>query len=129
LSEPAPRQELSIARRLRLAAVVAVVLLLGLVVRWVLVAPSTARILIGVVVAAPLALGTPFLQMGHRRAYIWMTLALAPALVLGLTEAVATAASRGWAALLLLDLLAAFALLIAYLRATGSSSQPSRTAR
>lgn len=113
---------------LRLAAVVTTLLLIVLVVRWVLIAPSTLRIIIAAVVALPLALGTPFLYAARRRTYVWMTLALAPSLVLGLTEAVASPASRWWAMLLLVDVLAAFALLIAYLRATGSSSPPSRTA-
>ena len=52
---------------------------------------------------------------------------LAPSLVLGLTEVVANPAIRRWAALVLFDVVAAFALLLAYLRATRSSSLPSRT--
>ena len=124
MSEPTARQEPPIAGRLRLAAVVTTVLLLALIVRWLLIAPSVARIIIAAAVGVPLALGAPFLQRGHRRTYIWMTLALAPALILGLTEAVASQASRAWATLLLLDVLAIFASLIAYLRATSSSSRP-----
>ena len=124
MSDPTATQRSSAASRLRLAAVVAVVLLLALIFRWVLMSPSVGRIIIAAVVAVPVALGAPFLHAGHRRTYIWMTLALAPALILGLTEAVASPASRVWATLLLLDLLATFALLIAYLRATSSSSQP-----
>jgi uncharacterized membrane protein len=124
LNDSTARQEPSVARRLRLAAVATTVLLLALIARWALMAPSAARIVIAALVAIPLALGAPFLHGGHRRTYIWMTLALAPALILGLTEAVASPASRAWATLLLLDLLATFALLIAYLRATSSSSQP-----
>jgi uncharacterized membrane protein len=71
----------------------------------------------------PLAVGMPFLYLGHRRAYAWMTLALAPTLVLGLTEVVANPAMRSWAAAVLLAVIAAFALLVAYLRVTRSSSQ------
>lgn len=91
-------------------------------VRWTIVAPSTPRLIAAVILGLPLALGVPFLFAGQRRAYAWTTLALAPSLVLGLTEAVANPAMRGWAASLVLGVFVAFALLIAYLRATRSSS-------
>ena len=103
-------------------------LLLVLVVRWVVIAPATPRVAAGAALALPILIGIPFLYAGHRRAYAWMTLALAPPLVLGLTEVVANPAMRGWAALLLLAVIGAFALLVAYLRVTRSSSLPSRTA-
>lgn len=118
------RQESSVARGLRFGACVAVLLLLGLVVRWVVIAPSVPRVVAGAVLGLPLAAGIRFLYAGHRRSYAWMTLALAPSLVLGLTEVVANPAMRTWAALVLFDVLAALALLVAYLRATRSSSQP-----
>jgi uncharacterized membrane protein len=98
--------------------------LLALIVRWTIVAPSTPRLVAGAVLGLPLLLGLPFLYSGHRRSYGWLTLALAPPLVLGLTEAVANPAVRGWAAILVIDVFAAFALFVAYLRATRSSSQP-----
>jgi uncharacterized membrane protein len=113
---------------LRLATCAAVGLLLALVVRWVVIAPSMPRVAVGAALALPILIGIPFLYTGQRRAYAWMTLALAPALVLGLTEVVANSAMRSWAALLLLIVITAFALLVAYLRVTRSSSQPSRTA-
>ena len=50
-----------------------------------------------------------------------MTLALAPSLVLGLTEVVANPAARSLAALALFNVIVAFALLVAYLRVTRSS--------
>lgn len=103
-------------------------LLFLLVIRWTAIAPSPLRAVAGVVVALPLIAGIPFLFMGHRRSYAWMTLALAPPLVLGLTELVANPAMRAWAALVLFAVTAAFVLLVAYLRATRSSSLPSRTA-
>ena len=53
-----------------------------------------------------------------------MTLALAPSLVLALTEVVANPVMRNWAALVLTDVIATFALLVGYLRATRSSSLP-----
>lgn len=103
-------------------------LLVALVVAWTLTAPSPARIVAGGILALPLAVGVPFLFAGRRRSYAWMTLALAPSLVLGLTEVVANPALRRWAAFVLFDVIAAFALLVAYLRATRSSLPTSRTA-
>jgi uncharacterized membrane protein len=106
-----------------------VVVLCALVVRWIAIAPSTARVVVGAVLALPLAVGIPFLYAGNRRAYAWMTLALAPSLVLGLTEVVANPAMRSWAAFVLFNVVVAFASLVAYLRATRSSSLPSQTAQ
>jgi uncharacterized membrane protein len=124
LNVPADGGEPAIPRRLRLAAVLATVLVFVLIVLWVVIAPSTARLVGGAVLALPFAIGAPFLYAGHRRAYGWLTLALAPSLVLGLMEAVAVPATRAWSALFVFQLLATFALFVAYLRATRSSSQP-----
>lgn len=124
----AATQESSVARRLRLGACAATGLLLALVVHWTLIAPTTARIVAGAILALPLVVGLPFLYGRRRRSYAWMTLALVPSLVLGLTEAVANPAMRSWAAFLLFGVLAVFALLVAYLRVTRSSSQPLQTA-
>ncbi len=128
MNEPAATQESSAVRRLRLAACTATLLLLAPVVHWTLIAPTTARVVAGAVLALPLVVGVPFLYSRRRRSYAWMTLALAPSLVLGLTEVVANPAMRSWAALLLFGVLVVFALLVAYLRATRSSSLPSQTA-
>jgi uncharacterized membrane protein len=128
LNVPESRRESAVAARLRLGACAVVVLLFALVVRWIVLAPSTPRVVVGAALALPLAVGIPFLYAGRRRSYAWMTLALAPSLVLGLTEVVANPAMRSWAAFMLFDVIAAFALLVAYLRATRSSSQPSQTA-
>lgn len=116
--------EPAIASRLRRAAVFATVLVFVLIVLWVVIAPSTARIVGGAVLALPFAIGLPFLHAGRRRAYGWLTLALAPSLVVGLMEAVAVPATRAWSALFVFLLLATFVLFVAYLRATRSSSQP-----
>lgn len=118
---PASGDESALARRLRLAALCATVLLIALIVRWAFFAPSTARLVAGAILALPFALGARFLYAGHRRTYGWLTLALAPSLVLGLMEAVADPATRAWSALLVFVLLATFALFVAYLRATRSS--------
>ena len=103
--------------------------LCALVVRWIVIAPSTPRVVLGAALALPLVVGIPFLYVGYRRAYAWQTLALAPPLVLGLTEVVANPAMRSWAALVLFAVIAAFAVLVAYLRVTRSSSLPSQTAQ
>jgi uncharacterized membrane protein len=128
LNVPESRPESAVADRLRLGVCAVAVLLFALVVRWIVVAPSPPRVVVGAALALPLALGIPFLYAGRRRAYAWMTLGLAPSLVLGLTEVVANPVMRSWAALVLFAVIAAFALLVAYLRATRSSSRPSQTA-
>ena len=112
------------ARRWRHSTITAVGLLIWLIVRWVLVGPSATRITVGTILALPFVLGAPLIYIGHRRSYAWLTLALAPVLALGLSEAVANAAMREWASGLLLAVLVTFLLLIGYLRATRSSSQP-----
>jgi len=114
-------QESSVAARLRLGASAVVALLLALLVHWMVIAPSTSRIVVGAALALPLAVGVPFLYFGYRRSYAWTILALAPSLVLGLTEVVANPQARSWAGLALFDVIVAFALLVAYLRATRSS--------
>lgn len=99
-------------------------LVVALIVRWVIVAPSTARIVAGAILALPFAVGAPFLYARRRRAYAWLTLALAPPLVLGLMEAVAAAATRAWSTLFVFVVLATFVVLVAYLRATRPSLRP-----
>lgn len=113
--------ESAVARRLRLASVAAALLVFALIVRWVMVAPSTARIIAGAILAVPFVVGAPFLRAGHRRAYAWLTLALAPPLVLGLTEAVADPTTRAWSAAFVFVLLGMFVVLVGYLRATRAS--------
>jgi uncharacterized membrane protein len=116
-----PASESAIARGLRFAALIATMLAFALIVRWVIIAPSTARVAIGAILALPFAVGAPFLYARHRRAYAWLTLALAPSLVLGLMEAVADPATRAWSSLLVFVLLTTFVLIVAYLRATRPS--------
>ena len=124
MNAPDSVTESAIARRVRFAAVCATVLLVALLVRWILVAPSTSRIISGAILALPFAIGARLLYVGQRRAYAWLTLALTPSLVLGLMEAVVDPATRAWATVFVFALLATFALCVAYLRATRSSSQP-----
>lgn len=124
MSVPASGYESASARRLRLAAVAAAALLVVFIVRWVMVAPSTPRMVAGAILALPFALGARFLYIGHRRTYAWLTLALAPSLVLGLMDAVADPATRAWSVSFVFVLLATFVLFVAYLRATRPSSLP-----
>ncbi len=111
-----------------MGACAATALLAVLILWWTLLAPSPPRILAGAILALPLVMGLPFLYTGKRRSYAWMTLGLTPSLVLALTELIANSAMRTWAALVLFDVMVAFALLVAYLRATRSSSLPSQMA-
>lgn len=129
MNVPAARQESALVRGLRLGACATTALLFVQIARWVLLSPSTPRLVAGAILALPLAIALPFLYAGHRRSYAWLTLALAPSLVLALTEAVANPATRRWAAIVAFDLFTAFALCVAYLRATRSSSLPSQKAQ
>jgi uncharacterized membrane protein len=70
----------------------------------------------------PLLIALPKLLAGDRRTYAWMTLAITPFIVLGITEAVANPASRVWAGLCLMMGFLVFVLLIAYLRASRGQS-------
>ena len=124
MNDPIRIEDSYTARRWRQSAAVAVGLLAWLIVRWILLAPSATRIVLGILFALPFALGAPLIYIGHRRSYQWLTLALAPTLALGLTEAVANASMRYWAIAVLLVVLLNFLLLVGYLRATRSSSLP-----
>ncbi len=129
MNVPTSGQESALARGLRLGACATTTLLFALILRWILIMPTTPRLVAGALLALPLAISLPFMYAGHRRSYAWLTLALAPSLVLALTEAVANPATRRWAAIVAFDLFTAFALCVAYLRATRSSSLPSQKAQ
>jgi uncharacterized membrane protein len=122
LNARAPGTESTIARRLRFAAVFATLLLGVLLIRWIGAAASTPRVIVGALLALPFASGVRFLIAGHRRTFAWLTLALAPPLVLGLMEAVADPGTRLWSTILVFTVLVTFALFVAYLRATRPSS-------
>jgi uncharacterized membrane protein len=122
LNARAPVTESTIARRLRFAAVFATLLLGVLLIHWIGAAASTPRVIVGSLLALPFVFGVRFLIAGHRRTFAWLALALAPPLVLGLMEAVATPATRVWSTMLVFTVLATFVLFVAYLRATRSSS-------
>jgi uncharacterized membrane protein len=66
----------------------------------------------------PLVVAIPRILAGDRRTYAWMTLAVTPFIVVGITEAVANPQSRVWAGLCLMMGLLLFVSLVAYLRVT-----------
>jgi uncharacterized membrane protein len=83
---------------------------------------SAGELVLIAAVTLPLFVGIPKVLAGHRRTYAWMTLAVTPFIVVGITEAVANPASRVWAGLCLMMGLLLFAGLVAYLRATREHS-------
>jgi len=108
-----------LAQRLRKIVIGNVaVLICGLVFWRFRTGLSAADIILIAVLTLPLWIAIPKLLAGHRRTYAWMTLAVTPYIVLGITEAVANPASREWAGLCLLTAFLLFVLLISYLRVT-----------
>lgn len=111
--------ETALARRARIAVVATIAnLILALVVWRVRTGFSIGDGLLIVALTLPLLIATPRLLAGHRRTYAWMTLAVTPFIVVGITEAVANPAQRVWAGLCLIVAFLLFVLLIAYLRVT-----------
>lgn len=108
-----------LARRLRIAVMAGVSVLIVSLVLWrAMTGLSAADIVLIAALTLPFAMGMSRLRAGNRRTYAWMTLAVTPYLVLAITEAVANPTSRGWAALCLVIAFALFVLLIGYLRVT-----------
>jgi uncharacterized membrane protein len=96
-----------------------IVILIALVAWWCIGGHATpGTIVLACVATSPLWLGLPRILAGHRRTYAWMTLALAPYLVLAITEAIANPARRTLAGVCLFVTLLLFALLVAHLRVT-----------
>lgn len=83
---------------------------------------SAGELVLIAALTLPLFIGIPKVLAGNRRTYAWMTLAVTPFIVVGITEAVANPASRVWAGLCLMLGLLLFAGLVAYLRATREPS-------
>lgn len=108
-----------LAKRLRMAVMANVSVLMGSLVLWrAMTGWSAADLVLIAALTLPLWIALPRLRAGNRRTYAWMTLAVTPYLVLALTEAVASPTSRVWAALCLVVAFALFVLLIGYLRVT-----------
>jgi len=79
---------------------------------------AVSRVLLALVLLAPLALTLPGLLRRNRRAYAWASLCLTPHFVYSLTELVANPALRALAATMLVLGLVAMVALVAYLRLT-----------
>jgi uncharacterized membrane protein len=108
-----------VARRTRiLVASLLAALILSLIAWRVATGFSTGDIVLIAVLSLPLLIALPRLLAGHRRTYAWMTLAVTPFLIVGITEAVANPSQRAWAGLCLIVAFLLFILLIAYLRLT-----------
>ena len=79
---------------------------------------AVSRVLLALVLLAPLALTLPGLLRRNRRAYAWASLCLTPHFVYSLTELVANPALRALAATMLVLGFVAMVALVAYLRLT-----------
>ena len=114
----------AVASVLRRCIAVGVLILIALVAWWCIAGHATpGTIVLACVATSPLWLGLPRIIAGHRRTYAWMTLALAPYLALGITEAIANPARRTLAGTCLFATLLLFALFVMYLRATRSAAR------
>jgi uncharacterized membrane protein len=111
------------AEHARIVSIGAVVALIGTIVLWRLADErSVWNLLLAAALATPLWLPLPWLLRNVRRAYAALTLCLVPYLVVGLTEAIANPATRGWARACLVLAFVAFAATIVHLRSSKALS-------
>lgn len=115
----------ALAQKLRTAALITLGILVGVLLAWRAsdgLSISDA-VLLGILLL-PALCALPGLWRGKRRTYGWMSMAITPYLVLGITEAVANPAQRLWAGACLLIALVLFALLVGYLRVSAPAPSP-----
>ena len=113
------KTDATIAQRARFAVLSTMAILVAALIGWrVSSGFSVGDVLLIALLTLPLLFALPRLLAGHRRTYAWMTLAVTPFLIVGITEAVANPAERAWAGLCLITAFLLFVLLIAYLRLT-----------
>jgi uncharacterized membrane protein len=115
----------TLAHKLRTATLVTLAILLAVLFAWR--ASDSLSIGDGVllgVLTLPAWCALPGLWQGRRRTYGWMSMAITPYLILGITEAVANPAQRLWAGACLLISLVLFALLVGYLRVSAPAPSP-----
>jgi len=105
------------ARATRRAATGAWLLLILSVLGWPLGESGVDRVITALAVL-PLLLPLPGLARGTRRTFGWAPMTLAPALALALTEVLVNAPARPRVAVSLALMLAAFAAILAALRAS-----------
>jgi uncharacterized membrane protein len=112
-----------LAARLRYLVISNIAVLVGSLVVWrAQDGLSSWEMVLVAALALPLFIAVPKLLAGDRRTYAWMTLAVTPFIVVGITEAVANPASRVWAGLCLMMGFLLFVLLVAYLRVSRGQS-------
>jgi uncharacterized membrane protein len=112
-----------LAARLRYLAVSNIAALIVALVVWrARDGLSAWEIVLIAALTLPLFIAIPKVLAGDRRTYAWMTLAVTPFIVVGITEAVANPESRVWAGLCLMMGLLLFVASIAYLRVTRGQS-------
>jgi uncharacterized membrane protein len=118
------------AARISNVAVALLFALMAVVVAWQCTnGLSPERLLAAVVLTCPLWAPLRGMLRRNRKTYAWATLCVIPYFVLGVTEAVATAERRLWAALCLALAFALFVALILYLRVTNPARNPPLTAQ
>ena len=94
------------------------------VLAWQLLPVPTVKTLVtAAVLCIPIALPLRGLAVGRRYTYRWATLCVLPYFIVGLTEAIANAASRWWSLAVLVCALLWFVALVAFIRVT-ADNQP-----
>ncbi len=114
-----------LARKLRSSVLITLAVLIGVLLGWRAIDGFSVgdAVLLGVLIL-PAGFALPGLWQGRRRTYGWMSMAITPYLVLGITEAVANPAQRLWAGACLLIALVLFAQLVIYLRVSVAAPSP-----
>lgn len=108
-----------LAARLRNVVIANIAALIVILIAWrARDGLSAAEIVLIAAMSLPLLIAVPKVLAGNRRTYAWLTLAVTPYIVVGITEAVANPATRLWAGLCLALAFVLFVLLIASLRVT-----------
>lgn len=106
----------AVLRKVNLSLLLA---LIAIVFGWQLsITLSWPRALVALLLSLPLWLPLTGIARGARRTHAWATLCIIPSFILGLTEAIANPAMRGWSGTCLAVALVSFVTLIAYLRVT-----------
>jgi uncharacterized membrane protein len=99
----------------------------GGLTKWVMAAPSVARVAGSVLMLIPLVLPAHGVWRRKRRTFAWGTLCLVPYIVAGITEVIASPENRDWATGCLLLSFGAFVAFIAYLRVSSPSDELAST--
>jgi uncharacterized membrane protein len=107
------------SNRWRALALFAMSAQIAVVIGWLLWPTPTLRsAVVALVLCVPLVAPFYGIARGNRYTYKWATLCVAPYFIVGLTEAVASPATRSWAGALLAGALLWFASLLGFLRTT-----------